>query len=978
MEQGLQLCAFTNLLTALPGLHWWQSRADEDNYVFTTACSKFVGIQEPLTPQKWHALIHPHDQARRKKVLEHLLLGQESNFTYRILAASGIYEWVQENIRLIASEDAGEAFISTATTCQAPIYWSIFQSTSNFLILTDPFGRLEEVNKTAEQFLGQRWEQAWEEAIWQSTFFAWDHQQVEKIQAAIEQAASGASVARQEWQLNYNNMPFRGLFTIKPIYDPQGDLEYLMIEGSEIIHQKKKNQQAHPLAESIPDVIVRFDRELRYLFANAAIEDFTGHKPEHFIGKQAAETNFPDPGWDGFERCLRKVLETGEMKTYTGEVTTAQHQQISIYSLIVPELDDEGKVCSLLVITRNVSELAEKEKALEQSNARLRAIIEGTRDIVCAFDKDYRVIAFNNACEKEMQRIYGTQVRLKTSIDELLGEQPEELKNAKDLLRRALIGEEFTILQEFGDPQKERHYYEINFSSIRDEAGNIIGASSRTRNISREQEIEKELKDAHEFLVLAENLPQIIFTARPDGQVDFLNHAFFDYTNQPSQNAEQVDWKTTMHPDDFQQVMHQWLEAVKDWAPGLQLELRLRNRYGLYRWHIARAVPIRNSLNMPIKWVGVISDVHEAKIAGERERMAAEEFKSIAESLPHIVWTTRADGSATYFNNKWYDYTGEPARNSRDWEWLSLVHPEDRARTEKAWRRAVKQHGNYQVEYRLRHKSDRYRWFLARGVPITDAEGHVIKWFGTCTDIHENKLQRKRLQTQNDRLNQINQYLDNFVHAAAHDLRSPVANMKGLLQLLRAYGHGTGSKVVQSMETSLHRLDNTLQAMIHSIELQSLKQSPTRALNLEEVFDQVNQEFTERFQGVPHEIHTNFNNCSDLIFIPFYLESLYRNLISNAIKYRREDQHLVIHVNCRSYRKYKLLEFSDNGIGIDVEKFKDKLFKPFQRFTQQATGKGIGLHLIHNIVTKTGGKIEVKSKPGEGTTFLLYLKDFEG
>ncbi len=977
MEQGLQLCAFTDLLTMLPGLHWWQS-LEEDNYVFTASCKKFLGIQEPLTPQKWQALLHPHDQPRRTKAIQQLQQNDEITLTYRILAASGIYEWVQENIRLVQAEDAGIALISAATTCQIPVYWSIFNNTSLFLILTDATGHIQEVNQTAQHFMGQGWEQGWNKPLWESQYFQQPDNETNKIKKAIQRAAAGEHLHQQQWMIAYEGMQFLGKFSIKPLYNLQGELEFLMVEGSNVLHQKKEDQQWRTLAENIPDVIVRFDKELRYLFANPAIEAFTGHKPEYFLGKPIEETNFPDPSWDGFEDCLQKALETREMKTYSGEVTTPQNEQLSIYSLLVPELDDKGEICSLLVITRNVSELVQKEKALEQTNAKLRAIIEGTRDLVCAFNTEKKIIAYNDAFKEEMQRIFGVTVGLKNNINDILGSYPEELKNARDLLKRALLGEEFTILQEFGDPTRERHYYEISFSSIRDEDGKIIGASSRTRNVSREQEIEKELKDAHEFLVLAENLPQIIFTARPDGQIDFLNHAFFDYTNQPYQAAEQVDWKSAVHPDDYDQTVHQWLEAVRDWAPGLQMNVRLRNRYGLYRWHIARAVPILNSQSIPIKWVGVINDVHEAKIAGERERLAAEEFKSIAESLPHIVWTTRADGGATYFNNKWYEYTGETPGATKELEWLKFVHPEDKARTEKAWRKAVQQHLNYQIEYRLRHKSERYRWFLSRGVPVTDVEGNVNKWFGTCTDIHENKLQRKRLQTQNDRLNQINQYLDNFVHAAAHDLRSPVANMKGLLQLMRAYGHGTGTKVVQSMETSLHRLDNTLQAMIHSIELQSLKQSPTRALNLQEVFEQVQQEFSDRLQGIPHEIHAHLENCTDLVFIPFYLESLYRNLISNAIKYRKEDQKLVINVTCRAYRKYKLLEFSDNGIGIDVEKFKDKLFRPFQRFSQQAAGKGIGLHLINNIVTKTGGKIEVKSKPGEGATFLLYLKDFEG
>ena len=975
MEQGLQLCAFTDILSQLPGLHWWQS-PDSNSYAFAPACHSLVGAAAPLSPFEWQRLIHPHDRPRRKAALQ-LKSGQEKTIKYRLLTENGTYQWVQESVKFISSADEGDVLISSATVSTEPLYRNIFNNSSSLLLLLDADGRVEEVNLISEKYLGQKWEQLYEMPLWDIPSF----KQVNSsraIKEAVLKAAGGDTVSPQEWVFTYSGIPYKGKFTIKPVYDNYQQLDYLLIEGTEIA-QKEEYQAWNRLADEVPPVLIRYDRSLNCLYVNPAIEAFTGRKSAEFIGKSAKEFKLIGLNWDGFEKQLHEALQSRQMQTYSGWVNTPEQQARHIYSLFIPEPASEGKEASVLVTIRDVTALAQQESKLKQSNTRLRAILEGTRDLIYAFDTNYRLIAFNAAYQKEMKRAFGVAVKQGLSLNQMLGDYPAELKNAKDLLDRALSGEEFTILQEFGDPNRERNYYEISFSTIRNEAGQTIGVSSRTRSLNQEQEIQKELKDAHEFLVLAENLPQIIFTARPDGQIDYLNQAFFEYTSHLHPLAEQVDWKRIVHPDDYHTCLRQWLAAVNSNSPGLQLELRLRSRHGLYRWHIARAVPIFNALNHSIKWVGVISDIHEAKIASELERLAAEEFQTIAESLPHIVWTTRADGRAIYFNQKWYDYTGMELQAAHEPKWISYLHPEDQSRTQKSWHKAVNTVSNYQIEYRLRHKSGRYRWFLARGVPVTDTDGNVVKWFGTCTDIHENKLQRKRLQTQNERLHQINQYLDNFVHAAAHDLRSPVANMKGLLQLLRVHdvGKSKSAKVVESMEISLYRLDNTLQAMIHSIELQSLKQSPAKAMNLAEVFMQVHQEFNDRLQLVPHELDIDFSNCSDIVFIPFYLESLFRNLLSNAIKYRKEGEKLLVRVRCRPYRNYKLVEFSDNGIGIDVDKYKDKLFRPFQRFTQQAGGKGIGLHLINNIVTKTGGKIEVKSKPGEGTTFMMYLKDLE-
>lgn len=848
--------------------------------------------------------------------------------------------------------------------------------TTSFMVLTDAQGRVQELSKTSRELIGLEWNEVHGQYLWNCPCFLEPHQ-AEKIQRAIYKAGEGSEVELLACELRCGQVLFNGNFTVKPLYNEKNQLDYLLVEGTAIVPVHNASSQEQELLEHIPDMVIRLDKQLRIHYANPAVEIYAGISPEHLYGKRISEINLKGVGWTQLENSLKKVIAQRQKLSFNNIFTDAQKNQRHFHCLLVPELNEREEVISVISITRDISALIQRERTIQQHYAQLKAIMEGTSDIICAIDTDKRLIAFNEAYAAEVEQTLGARVKPNQSLTELLSGYPGELKNANDLWNRALRGEEFTILQEFGSTDFVRKYYEISFSPIYDQQHQVIGASSRSKSVDHKSKIEKELKDAREFLVLADNLPQIIFTARPNGQIDYLNPAFFDYTNLPLTAAENVDWHSAVHPEDFDRTQELWEEAVQGQAPGLLLELRLRNRYGLYRWHVARAVPIFNAGSIPVKWVGVISDIHEAKIAGELERLAAQEFKTIAESLPHIVWTTRADGSTTYFNSKWYEFTGEDPNALSEGDLLKYLHPEDRSRTQNSWNKALSSKAHYQIEYRLRHKSGRYRWFLARGVPVTDAKGRITKWFGTCTDIHENKLQRKRLQTQNDRLNQMNQYLDNFVHAAAHDLRSPVANLKGLLQLLQQTPSDKSGILMSSMESSLYRLDNTLQAMIHSIELQSLKQSPAKVLNLHNMFQQVQQEFAERLEGIPHEINVALDKCAEVSFIPFYLESLFRNLLSNSIKYRKIGQKLVIEVKCRPYRNYKLLEFSDNGIGIDVERYKSKLFQPFQRFTSQATGKGIGLHLINNIVTKTGGRITVKSKPGQGTTFMMYLKELE-
>ncbi|MCB2076412.1 MAG: PAS domain-containing protein [Novosphingobium sp.] len=127
-------------------------------------------------------------------------------------------------------------------------------------------------------------------------------------------------------------------------------------------------------------------------------------------------------------------------------------------------------------------------------------------------------------------------------------------------------------------------------------------------------------------------------------------------------------------------------------------------------------------------------DRNQSKIHNLEQR-----FQVLADGLPQLVWSTKSDGLAVYFNRGWCDYTGHPPEECFGTAWLKLVHPDDLETTEQAWTAAVAGERGYEVEYRLRRHDGQYRWMLARGRPIRDRAGRIDRWVGTCTDIHERK-----------------------------------------------------------------------------------------------------------------------------------------------------------------------------------------------------------------------------------------------
>ncbi|MFZ2997483.1 PAS domain-containing protein [Sphingobium sp.] len=126
----------------------------------------------------------------------------------------------------------------------------------------------------------------------------------------------------------------------------------------------------------------------------------------------------------------------------------------------------------------------------------------------------------------------------------------------------------------------------------------------------------------------------------------------------------------------------------------------------------------------------------DARAVAESDRL----FRTLADAMPQMVWSTLPDGLHVYYNARWYDFTGVPEGSTDGEGWNDMFHPDDQERAWKRWRTSLETGAPYEIEYRLRHHSGDYRWTLGRALPIRDADGTITSWMGTCTDIHEQKL----------------------------------------------------------------------------------------------------------------------------------------------------------------------------------------------------------------------------------------------
>lgn len=153
-------------------------------------------------------------------------------------------------------------------------------------------------------------------------------------------------------------------------------------------------------------------------------------------------------------------------------------------------------------------------------------------------------------------------------------------------------------------------------------------------------------------------------------------------------------------------------------------------------------------------------------------------FRTMANAMPQMVWSTLPDGYADYYNDRWYEFTGTPKGSTDGEAWKGMFHPADQERTTEVWSHSLRTGETYEIEYRLRHHTGGYRWVLGRALPVKDDSGRIVRWMGTCTDIHEQR------QAQEDLL-ESHRRKDEFLAMLAHELRNPLAPITAAAEMLR-------------------------------------------------------------------------------------------------------------------------------------------------------------------------------------------------
>lgn len=761
----------------------WRYDLQSGHIVWSRELYKLLGVAEDSfsgTYEEWRGLVHPDDLEQTEAVFYEALKGDtELESEFRIICPDGSVKWLVSRCKIHYRADGKpdhilgiNADITTLRLRETEVrellrkeqisrsvmeaerermYGFFRELPAAVAVYTGPDFVFEFVNKAYERLAPPRAESvrgmklldaypyARDTGIYSILQDVWNNPRVLAFDEHLFLLPN--KEFSQEYYIN---------FILHPWYNHAGCIEAIVTFAVDVTPSVKARKQLEAkesayrtLADNCPDLITRHGRDYRYLFVNPAIEAITGIAKECFPGKSYRELGLEASLCQFLDRELAYVFEQARPST---AIYTAPETGNSIQSHFVPEFDEKEQVSSVLVFSRDISEMRKAEQEIRYKAQLLSKI----SDAIISTDEYLNVISWNEGAE----RIYGFPA------SEVIN------RPLRSILHTEIVGgtidESFNMLQKNGFwtgevVQLDRHGNRIHVlstvSSVRNEGGTTIGYVAINHNISRRKEAEQELLKSelrYRSLILATN--NIIWITDENGAFVEPQQMWEEYTGQSWADHQGFGWVAMIHPDDHSTLLRYWQEAV-DAAKPYEHQGRLWcARYQDYRHFSVRAIPILDGHGHILEWIGSVKDIHDQVLANHAIIRSEESMRKLADSMPQLVWIAAPDGRVYYYNKRLDEYLGAAVNDTGEYEWAPLLHPDDADHTTWLWQSAVKTGTEYEAEHRIRMKDGSYRWHLSRGFPELDVDGQVTRWFGTATDIDALKQAEARIQIQNSKL----------------------------------------------------------------------------------------------------------------------------------------------------------------------------------------------------------------------------------
>jgi PAS domain S-box-containing protein len=438
-------------------------------------------------------------------------------------------------------------------------------------------------------------------------------------------------------------------------------------------------------------------------------------------------------------------------------------------------------------------------------------------------------------------------------------------------------------------------------------------------------------------------------------------------------------WFENIHPEDSIKMSIKLYSFIEQKTEKWQDQYRFKCADGSYKYVLDRGFILKDETGKSLRMIGAIQDITKQKKEEQRLKLLETAITHTKDSvfitepdlndgnIPKIVYVNPAFSIMSGYESN--EIIGKSPNvfkgpNSDNEEYEKLVD-------------AIKNKEECQLETISYTKEKNEYWVNLSMLPVYNSDGELSHWVSIQRDITEEKKQEVEKEQLIRELTQNNKDLQQFSYITSHNLRAPLSNLTGLLNLIDdiPIEDPELKEILDGFNKSTHLLNETINDLVKVIIIKDNPSIEKEELMLNDIFEDVFSQLSFLIGLHKPIIKFNFDEVSFLNTNKSYLESILLNLLTNAIKYKSPTRKLKINITANQMEDCVVLIFNDNGIGIDLERNRDKIFGLYQRFHDYPDSKGLGLYLVKSQVETMGGTIGIESKVNIGTTFKLTFKN---
>ena len=438
-------------------------------------------------------------------------------------------------------------------------------------------------------------------------------------------------------------------------------------------------------------------------------------------------------------------------------------------------------------------------------------------------------------------------------------------------------------------------------------------------------------------------------------------------------------WFDKIHPEDSIKMSIKLYCFIEQKTEKWQDQYRFRCSDNSYKYVLDRGFLLKDENGKAIRMIGAIQDITKQKeeeqrlklletvITQSKDSIIITEADSFDAKIPNIIYVNPAFSIMSGYKSdeiigKSPDLFNSPNSNVNELQKLL---------------KAIKNKEECLIETISYTKNKDEYWVRLSMIPIYNSDNELSHWISIQRDITEEKKQEKEKEQLIRELTQNNKDLKQFSYITSHNLRAPLSNLTGLLNLIEdiPIENQELKEILSGFNKSTHLLNDTINDLVKVIIIKDNPSIKKEAVLIKEIFENVFSQLNFQIELYRPIIKLDFEKVSIININKAFLESILLNLLTNSIKYKSENRKLKITITTDQIDDTVVLTFKDNGIGIDLVRNKDKVFGLYQRFHNYPDSKGLGLYLVKSQVETMDGTIDIESEVNQGTTFTLTFKN---